>query len=73
MIDRIALKTSASQRDIQQKIKDALKRHADVEENNIIISISGGTATLSGTVESIPEMDRIEYAVWAAPGVSRVS
>jgi osmotically-inducible protein OsmY len=68
VIDRIALKTSASQRDIQQKIKDALKRHADIS-----ISISGGTATLSGTVESIPEMDRIEYAVWAAPGVSRVS
>lgn len=72
VIDRITLKTRASQRDIQQKIKDALKRHADVEENNISISISGGTATLSGTVESIPEMDRIEYAVWAAPGVSRV-
>ena len=49
MIDRIALKTRASQRDIQQKIKDALKRHADIS-----ISISGGTATLSGTVESIP-------------------
>lgn len=72
VIDRITLKTRASQQDIQQKIKDALKRHADVEANNISISVSGGTATISGTVESIPEMDRIEYAVWAAPGVSRV-
>ena len=31
-----------------------------------------GTAPLSGTVGLIPEMDRIENAVWAAPGVSRV-
>ena len=32
-----------------------------------------GTAPpLSGTVELISEMDRIENAVWAAPGVSRV-
>jgi osmotically-inducible protein OsmY len=46
-----------------------LERHADVEANNITISMSGSTATLSGSVESLREMDRIECAVWAAPGV----
>ena len=46
----MTLKMRASQRDVQQKIRDALERHADVEVNNISISIFGGRATLSGTV-----------------------
>ena len=71
--DRITLKPRALESDIQQKIKDALERHADFEANNIKVTVSGGTATLlSGKVELMLEMDRIEYAVWAAPGVSRV-
>lgn len=72
VINLITLKPRVSEGDIQQKIKDALKRHADVEANNISVMVSGGTATLSGVVESMSEMDRIESAVWAAPGVSRV-
>ena len=70
--DRITLKPRALESDIQQKIKDALERHADFEANNIKVTVSGGTATLSGKVELMLEMDRIEHAVWAAPGVSRV-
>jgi osmotically-inducible protein OsmY len=72
VVDLITLKPRLSESDIEQKIKEALKRHADLEAKNVSVTVSGGTATLSGSVESMPEMNRIEHAVWAAPGVSRV-
>ncbi len=72
VVNFITLKPRLSATDIQQKIKDALKRHADVEASKISVSVSDGTVTLSGTVESLEEMDRVEDAAWAAPGVSRI-
>jgi osmotically-inducible protein OsmY len=53
-------------------IKSALQRHADVEAAKIAVIVSNGTVTLSGTVDSMAEMDRVEDAVWAAPGVTKV-
>ncbi len=49
--DRITLKPRALESDIQRKVKDALERHAGFEANNIKVTASGGTATLSGKVE----------------------
>lgn len=72
IIDNIMIKPRVSTADVQQKIKDALKRHADIEATNVGVSILNGVVTLSGTVESMEEMDRIEAAAWTAPGVSRV-
>jgi len=72
VIDRIVLKPRVSVDDVQKRIIDALKRHADVELANIKVAAIDGTVTLSGTVESMDEMDRIEGAAWAAPGVIKV-
>jgi osmotically-inducible protein OsmY len=72
VVDLITLKPRASAGDIQMRIMEALKRHADVEATRIQVSAIDGTVTLSGTVESIDEMDRIECAAWAAPGVTKV-
>lgn len=72
VIDLINLKPSVSAADVQEKIKEALKRHADVEATRINVTVANGTAILSGTVESIDEMERVENAAWAAPGVYRV-
>ena len=72
VIDLINLKPRVSAADVQEKIKEALKRHADVEATRISVIVVNGTATLSGTVESMDEMERVENAAWAAPGVSRV-
>ena len=72
VINLINLKPRVSATDIQQKIKDALKRHADVEASKISVAVLDGTVTLSGTVESLEEMDRVEDAAWAAPGVSKI-
>ena len=72
VINLINLKPRVSATDIQQKIKDALKRHADVEASKISVAVLDGTVTLSGTVESLEEMDRVEDSAWAAPGFSKI-
>ena len=72
VVDLITLKVQATATDIQKNIKDALKRHADVEASKIKVTVANGTVTLDGDVESIEEMDRIENAAWAAPGVHRI-
>ena len=70
--DLITVKPRVTATDIQARIKSALERHADVEANSISVAVVNGTVTLDGTVESLDEMDRVEYAAWAAPGVSKV-
>ncbi len=72
VIDLMTVKPTASSSDVQQRITDALKRHADIEASNISVMASDGTVTLSGTVDSLAEMDRVERAAWAAPGVAKV-
>lgn len=72
VLDHIAVTPAPSTVDIQQKIKNALLRHADVEAANVTISVAEGVVTLEGTVESMDEMQRVEDAAWTAPGVLRV-
>ena len=70
--DLITVKPRVTAADIQDRIKSALERHADVEADRITVAVVNGTVTLSGTVCSLDEMDRVEYAAWAAPGVSKI-
>ena len=72
VVNFINIKPRATATDVQHSIRSALQRHADVEAAKIVIAVSNGTVTLSGTVDSMAEMDRIEDAVWAASGVTRV-
>ena len=72
VIDLISLKPKVSAGDVQKRIMDALRRHADFESSKISVTAAGGTVTLKGEVESMEEMDRIEAAAWLAPGVTKV-
>jgi len=49
-----------------------LQRHADIEAAKVSVLVTDGTVTLSGQVESMAEMERIEEAAWKAPGVTKV-
>ncbi len=49
-----------------------MQRHADIEAAKVSVLVTDGTVTLSGQVESMAEMERIEEAAWKAPGVSKV-
>lgn len=73
VVDNIKLKiTTPSVNDVRDRIASALQRHADVEAGKIDVFVSGGTVTLSGTVDSLAEMHRIQRTAWAAPGVTKL-
>ena len=58
--------------DVEKKIKKAFARNAKLDADDLNVSTSGGTATLSGTVRSWDEHDTAVAAAWAAPGVQVV-
>ena len=72
VVNFISIKPRVAAADVQHSIRSALQRHADVEAAKIAIDVSNGTVTLSGTVDSMAEMDRVEAAAWAASGVTQV-
>jgi hyperosmotically inducible protein len=66
----IALRPNAT--DIKRMIEMALRRHADIEAQNVRVTVSGNTVELDGTVNSWSEKAAIETAAWSAAGVTTV-
>lgn len=58
--------------DVAQKIKDSLRRSADLVADHITIETDDGAITLRGRVRSFAERRDVERAAWGAPGVTRV-
>jgi osmotically-inducible protein OsmY len=50
---------------VRDAIKEALRRHARLDADNIGVEIVNGTATLTGDVRSIWERDTVIAAAWA--------
>ena len=55
--------------DVEQSIKDAFKRHANVDAKAVSVMTSNGSVTLEGEVHSWAEHDEAIDAAWAARGV----
>ena len=72
VLNEIQLQPRAQASDIQRRIKAALERRADIEANQIVITVAGDTVRLDGKVRAWFERDVIERAAWAAPGVAKV-
>jgi osmotically-inducible protein OsmY len=72
VINLITIKPRVSPTNVREEIKDALKRHAEIEASRITVEVVNGMVTLSGAVESLAELDRVEDAAWDAPGITRV-
>ncbi len=70
VINNINLVPAAQSTDIKQRIVEALKRHAEVEADRILISVQeGGRVSLEGDVHNWDERRAVERAAWSAPGV----
>ncbi len=58
--------------DVKKEIIQALHRHATVEAANVNVAVVDGTVTLTGEIDNYFDMNLVENAAWAAPGVSKV-
>ncbi len=70
--NRISLRTAVTPANVKSKIEKALKRSADLEAENLKVTVSGDTVTLDGKVKAYYERELAEQAAWTAPGVRRV-
>jgi osmotically-inducible protein OsmY len=58
--------------DVRHRIVKALHRNADVDARHITVTVSGSTATLTGTVGTWLQHEAAERAAASAPGITRV-
>lgn len=68
----IMVKPQVRPADIKKRIEDALKRNAELEAEQIRVTVSGSHVTLQGKVKAWHERTVAERAAWATPGVSVV-
>jgi osmotically-inducible protein OsmY len=74
MIDvRAGAGEAAHSASLPDKIKDALRRSAELEASHITVKVSGRKVILEGKVKSWWERGIAENAAWSAPGITDVA
>jgi osmotically-inducible protein OsmY len=68
----VTLKPTASPVAVEEEIRSAFERNADLDADGISVTVSDGTVELSGQVHSLHEANIAESAAWSAPGVKSV-
>ena len=68
----VTLKPTASPVGVEDKIRDAFERNADLDADGISVTVSDGKVELNGQVHSLHEANIAESAAWSAPGVKSV-
>jgi len=68
----VTLKPTPSPVAVEDEIRDAFERNADLDADGISVTVSEGKVELSGQVHSLHEANIAESAAWSAPGVHSV-
>ena len=68
----IEVRPKVTAKEVEKRIAETFKRHAELDANNIRVEVSDHTARLYGHVHSIHEAEVAQEAAAAAPGVARV-
>jgi len=72
VLNHIAIDAESEVRDVRHRITAALHQAADVDARHIEVTVTGSTATLSGTVGTWLQRECAERAAMSAPGVAHV-
>ncbi len=72
LVNLIEIEPAVSPTDVRQRIEKALRRDAELEANQISVSVTDHTVKLEGKVRTWSERQAAERAAWAAPGVVKV-
>lgn len=72
VVNMVTVKPRPSAEDLQERIRKALERSADLEAQHIQVSAKDGKVSLTGKVGAWIERQTAERAAWAAPGVIEV-
>jgi osmotically-inducible protein OsmY len=72
VVNLVKVRSHAQPADVQDRIRRALERTADLEASHITASVKDGIVTLRGTVGAWIERQTAERAARAAPGVVAV-
>jgi osmotically-inducible protein OsmY len=72
VINHISVAPQAVGRDVRHRIVKALHQNADVDARHITVTVSGDTATLTGTASTWLQRESAERAAASAPGIAHV-
>ena len=72
VMNHISVAPRAAVRDVRRLIVKALHQNADVDARHITVTVSGDTATLTGTVGTWLQRESAERAAASGPGIAQV-
>jgi len=72
VINYISVAPTAALSDVRHRIVKALHHNADLDARHITVTVSGNTATLTGSVATCLQRESAEQAAANAPGIAHV-